>query len=243
MTKATVILPTTGNSTVTDAIKSVLKQTHKNTELCVVIDGMIYSDDFYDVLADENVYDNPKYYEKCKVIKLQDNVGKGFYGHRVFASFPHLVNSDYVLFLDQDCWYDPDHVEKMIETIESKNLDWCYSLRKIVNNSGDYICNDDSESLGKWNPVMQYNHIDTNCYCLKTSVAIKICHVWHGGWGADRVFYSAMNQYFPNYDCTGEYSVNYRLGGNEGSVSADFFTTWNKKVHEIYNGKYPWSAK
>lgn len=243
MKKVTVILPTTGDPTVADAIKSVLNQSYENTELYVVVDGPEYQDDYFDVLYDHNLNEHPKYFQNCLVTFLVENVGKGYYGHRVFASFPHLVNSDYVLFLDQDCWYDENHVETMINTIESNNLDWCYSLRKIVNNAGEFVCNDECESLGKWNPVMQYNHVDTNCFCIKTEVAIKICQVWHGKWAADRVFYNAMNQHFPNYDCTGKYTVNYRLGGNEGSVTGEFFKEWNKKTFEMYNGEYPWEKK
>ena len=32
-----------------------------------------------------------------------------------------------------------------------------------------------------------------------------------------------MEQYFPQYDCTGEYTLNDRLEGNVGSVSPEFF--------------------
>ena len=112
-------------------------------------------------------------------------------------------------------------------------------IRNIVDKSGKYLCKDNCESLGKWNPFANYKHIDTNCYALKTEVAIKICHAFHGGWGQDRVFYRAIEQYFPQYDCTGEYTLNYRLEGNVGSVSPEFFKFGNEQVKQKFND-FPW---
>jgi len=176
--------------------------------------------------------------EKCF---LPINVGaNGFYGHRVYAAFTHLINTDYVLYLDQDCWFEPDHVEQCIEIMKEKDLDWSYSLRKICDKEGNYICNDDCESLGKWQTYHGVNHIDTNCYCIKTSVAIKLAQVWHGGWGQDRVFLSVLAQHFPKFDCTGKYTVNYRVDGNPGSVNAEFFLKGNEIMKQKYNGEFPW---
>ena len=96
---------------------------------------------------------------------LKENVGRdGFYGHRICAAFSHLVNSDYVLYLDQDNWFDPDHVAASIETIERTGSDWTYSPRKICSRSGAYLFNDDCESLGKWmawtnTATYRYQHV------------------------------------------------------------------------------------
>lgn len=71
-------------------------------------------------------------------------------------------------------------------------------------------------------------------------MAVKLASVWHGGWGQDRVFYSALLQHFNNYACTGEYTVNYRVDGNAGSVNAEFFQNGNQIMNERYNGVFPW---
>jgi hypothetical protein len=109
---------------------------------------------------------------------------------------------------------------------------------------GEYLCKDDCESLGKW-PVFSgdYNHIDTNCYCLKTEVAVKLAQVWHGGWGQDRVWYNVLSQHFPKYDCSGQYTVNYRVAGNSGSVKPEFFNYGNKVMYDKYNGELPWRKR
>ena len=231
---ATVIIPTTGSPELADAVGSVLNQTYE-TKCYVVSDGApahsktrIITDNF---LERKNL-------ERCF---LPINVGaNGFYGHRVYAAFTHLINTDYVLYLDQDCWLEPDHVEKCIKTIEDNGLDWSYSLRKVCDKDGNYICDDNCESLGKWKTYHGVNHIDTNCYCIKTSVAIKLAQVWHGGWGQDRVFLSVMAQNFPKFDCTGYYTVNYRVDGNPGSVNAEFFHNGNEVMKQKYNGVFPW---
>jgi hypothetical protein len=234
--KATVIIPTTGSSEVRKAIESVLTQTEK-TEVYLVCDGQKYSGKVHVIAAD---YAGQKNFH---VSYLPINVGaNGFYGHRIYAAFTHLINTEYVLYLDQDNWFDNEHVRSCINTIESKNLDWCYSLRNIYKDN-TFICQDNCESLGKWQTYHGVNHIDTNSYCIKSEIAIKLASAWHGGWGQDRVFLSAIAQHFPKWDCTNRYTTNYRVGGNEGSVTKEFFLNGNEVMKQKYNGEFPWQQK
>ena len=235
---ATVIIPTTGAPELRKAVESVLKQTHKDTTCYVVIDGEQNYGKVTNALR--HIWSHPQ----LKVASLPINVSaNGFYGHRVYASFSHLVNTKYILYLDQDNWFDEDHIETCIKTIESKNLHWCYSLRKIYNGE-EFICNDDCESLGKYESYQPgVYHCDTNSYCVLTDAAASISAAWHGGWGQDRIFYGVLQRNVPNFDCTGKYTVNYRLGGNEGSVRKEFFLNGNKIMNEKYNGVFPWQQK
>jgi len=235
---ATVIIPITGNPVCRNAIESALNQTYPTT-VYVVIDGQEFKGPSSVIVSD---YLGSK---NLKVCYLPINVGaNGFYGHRVYAAFSHLIDTEYVLYLDQDVSLKPNHVKSCIDTIKEKDLDWSYSLREIYDKDGNYSCRDDCESLGKW-PVFSgnYNHIDTNCYCIKTSVATKIASAWHGGWGQDRVFFQAMAQHFPKFDCTGEYTVKYQVDGNEGSVKKEFFEYGNNIMTNKYNGEFPWRKK
>jgi glycosyltransferase involved in cell wall biosynthesis len=234
---ATVIIPTTGASECRNAIESVLNQTY-NTKCYVVIDGQENFDAAVEIL-------NPhKRNSKLDICFLPQNVGKnGFYGHRVYASFTHLINTDFVLYLDQDNWFEKNHVETCIRKIVENKLQWCYSLRKICDKDGKYLCNDDCESLGKWQSYHGVNHVDTNSYCIPTQIAVRLASAWHGGWGQDRVFLSAIAQHFQTFDCTGEYTVNYRVNGNPNSVNREFFENGNKVMNEKYNGEFPWRKK
>jgi len=233
---ATVIIPTTGSPDLLQAVNSVLNQSYP-TNCYVVIDGKDNVVKTIELLGD--LVNN----DRLHTAILPINVGaNGFYGHRVYAAFTHLVNSDYVLYLDQDNWFKPTHIESCIKTIQDKKLDWCYSLRDIYEDD-NFICHDDCESLGKWKTYHGVNHVDTNSYCLKTEIAIKLASAWHGGWGQDRVFLATVSQYFPNYDCTNEYTVNYRVAGNAGSVTKEFFINGNNIMNDKYNGDFPWRKK
>jgi glycosyltransferase involved in cell wall biosynthesis len=231
---ATVIIPTTGAPELKKAVDSALKQTYPTT-VYVVADGP---------KAHSAVRMAIGYHDNLYICNLPINVGaNGFYGHRVYAAFSHLVNTKYVLYLDQDNWFEPDHVEKCVNTIEKNNLHWCYSLRNIY--EGDnFICRDDCESLGKYESYQPgVFHCDTNSYCILTGVAAAVSSAWHGGWGQDRVFYDVMQRNFPKFECTKEYTVNYRVGGNEGSVRKEFFLNGNKIMNDKYNGVFPWQNK
>lgn len=238
---AVVILPTTGSPVVKKAIESVLEQTYP-TKCYIVCDGHENMDKTLNVVEDYT--DNTLMRFCC----IPDNVGaNGYYGHRIYAAFSHLVNEDYVLFLDQDCWFDKDHVQTCVDIIKAEELDWSYSLRKIYDKDGNYICEDNCESLGKWqawtsNGGKPIHHIDTNTYCVKKEVLVRVASIWYGGWGQDRVFFAALSRYFHNFDCTKKHTVNYRLAGNLGSVTKEFFERGNKVMLDSYNGYLPWQT-
>ena len=235
MKSAVVIIPTTGSKTLAKTIQSLAEQSYTNLTALVVIDGKEHR------AAVEKIIVRHLSNLDLQVVCLSDNVGaNGFYGHRVYAGFSHLVNKDYVFFLDQDCWYDQNHVSSMITRLENTGSDWVYSLRTITDKEGNHLCLDDCESLGKWEAWTKCFHIDTNCYCLKREIAVAIAGAWHGGWGQDRVVFQTLKQYFPKFECTGDYTVNYRLDGNPGSVTKEFFEHGNSLMAQQYNGEFPW---
>ena len=166
--------------------------------------------------------------------------GGGYNGHRIYSSFPHLVDTGYLSFLDEDNWYENDHIEKCIKTIENNNLEWCYSLRNIYED-GKFICQDNCESLGKLTPLFNYNLVDTSCYFLKTKVAINSSYLYNSSLREqDRDFYKLLRQLFPNFDCTGHYTMNYSVGETRSSVVKEFFLENNKLTYAMYRGNYPW---
>jgi hypothetical protein len=143
--------------------------------------------------------------------------------------------------LDEDNWFEPCHIEKLVKKIEEGN-DWAYSLRKIYDKDGKYICDDNCESLGKW-PVYFNDsvfHIDTSCFAVRRDIAVRVGHSWYGQWGADRQFFSAISKAFPKFDCTNAHTACYRLDGNPNSVNKDFFDQGNEVNEKKYHGQFPW---
>ena len=225
-----VITPTTGKDTVKQAIMSVSKQTIP-TEHLLVFDGK------------EAEKSTSEWYllDNTQTITLPENVGgNGWYGHRVYAAMPLMVNADYILFLDEDNWFEPNHVETMINKIKSKDLMWAYSLRKIINERDEYVFDDDCEALGRYPAFYDHllNFVDTNCYCFKRDYLVNVAHHFYGQWGADRQFYKAAAAALPAFGCTGEATVNYRAPerllemfrqGNEAMKKAYEDLPWRKK--------------
>lgn len=232
-----VITPTTGAPELKDAVESVVNQTIDVDHL-IIVDGEQFSEQTNKALEKT---------DRAKILRLDipfNTGGGGFYGHRIMAAFGHLINHDYVLFLDQDNWFEPNHVETLVNKITKLNYDWVYSLRKVYDKDKNYITDDNCESLGRWPVWVKPDAflIDSSSYCFKTEFFRKVCHIWDYGWGADRRFYTIIKDQLQhkNYSTTGLHTLCYRLGGNEGSVNAEFFEQGNKITHETFNGKYPW---
>lgn len=230
--KVAVVTPTIGNDKLIDCISSVNRQTHQDLTHYIFIDGLQYFPKVENMLLPAN---------NIKTVTLEENVGKGWYGHRVFAACSFLVNADIICYLDEDNWFEPCHVEKLVRKIEQGN-DWAYSLRKIYDKDGNYLCDDNCESLGKW-PVYfndETFHIDTSCFAVRREVAVRIGHAWYGQWGADRQFFHNLKSNFSKFDCTNAHTMCYRLDGNPNSVTQEFFDKGNEMNQHKYNGNFPW---
>ena len=149
-----------------------------------------------------------------------------------------------MFFLDEDNWYEPDHVATLVETIEKNNLDWAHSLRKIYTPDKQYITDDNCESLGRWPIYFTHDNprylVDTSSFAFTRKFIQKTCHLWHSGaWGEDRRYFYAITEQ-SKWGTNGKHTLCYRVDNNPQSVSGDFFTEGNKKQLEHYKGELPW---
>jgi glycosyltransferase involved in cell wall biosynthesis len=233
-----VITPTIGNSALSKAMESVANQTYKNLTHLIVIDGR-------------------EYFEKAlKSTPLHDNVvittapfntgGNGYYGHRIYAAYSHLVNHDYVAFLDEDNWFDPNHIETLVNTLETKDYDWVHSLRKVYVEN-DYLADDCCESIGKYpiwfsQPDNPQHLVDTSSYLFKRDFLTKVAHNIHYGWGGDRVLLNSI-MHMSNFETSGLHTLNYKLPDMNKAYGGDFmfFAKGNAAIKQQYGGKYPWT--
>ena len=232
--KIAVVTPTIASEHLTKCIDSVDKQTYEDIVHYIFIDGCQYEPKAREILVGSS---------KTRMIELEENVGKGWYGHRVYAACSFLVNADVICYLDEDNFFEPNHIETVVKKLQEGN-DWVYSLRNIHDKEGKFLCEDNCESLGKW-PVYfnpEVHHIDTSCFAVRRDVAVRIGHAWYGQWGADRQFFGALKNHFPKYSCTNQYTTNYRLDGNENSVNEEFFIEGNKINSKKYQGNFPWKS-
>jgi glycosyltransferase involved in cell wall biosynthesis len=208
-----VVTSTQGRSTITKAIQSVKDQTRKATHY-VFIHGSEYSDKTIPHLADDTV-----------AVHLPRANGGGGYGMApVFALAPFAITEDIIFYLDDDNWYEPDHIESLVEMIEKHDLGWAYSLRKIVDNEGNFICEDNCESLGCIPNSHQQYLVDNSCYAVRTDVARRHSHAWYVPIVSDRSFQSELMRAKIRCGTTGKHSVNYRLSqdGTGGMTKEKF---------------------
>jgi hypothetical protein len=243
---AVVITPTTGLPFLAKAMEST------NTQPCehwIVIDGAEHAQKVADILKAGD-------YVNKKIILLPENTGKPhqhwsrkdgvkFFGNRIYAGISNLVNAEHVLFLDEDNWFEPNHIVTMLQMLNSsgREHEWVYSLRKCVNQQGEFICNDDCDSLGIFASWKNINLVDMNCYCFKTEFLMKINSTLQTDYYwtdrlLSRVAVSTSKDYY-SYGCTGLYTVNYRVRPD----AEIFFKQGNEFMNKLYNGNFPWRAK
>jgi glycosyltransferase involved in cell wall biosynthesis len=237
--KVTVITPTTASDQLKDALKSIEKQTYQNIQHLVVVDGF----DKYGVRATQLMDGSTR----SIAFSLPHNTGYDQYnGHRIYGAMSYIAEGEYLCFLDQDNWYEYNHIESLIETIKTGNK-WAYSLRKIVSQEGEYICNDDCESLGRWKSVLNDNFIDVNCFMIPKMAAIAFSPYWYRRARhpqeqpeVDRILSAFMMQNFKEFNTNGMYTVNYRVASRKDSVQKEIFLQGNQMMNHKMNGEYPW---
>ena len=177
MTRTLVVTPTVGTSELRRCVESVQAQTMEDVEHVIVIDGPQYLDRVQGILSEILPPRKP-----IHTMVLPFNVGAGGWcGHRVYASIPYLLDSEFVAYLDEDNWYDPDHLECLHQKLSQHKTDWAFSLRKIFNKSGEFVTNDNCESLGTFSYTLYGGGdflVDTSCYLFKIDVARVVAPHW-----------------------------------------------------------------
>ena len=241
--KVVIITPTIGDYRLDRCIQSVQNQTYQNIEHVIVIDGPQFGDKVNKIV---NKYKNKN---ELTVYQLAKNTGRNRWnGHRIYGSFPYLCDSDYICYLDEDNWFDNNHIKSLINLIYIGKFDWGFTLRKIVSKTGEFICNDNCESLGNLNHIFhnEKEHlIDTSCYMLKRDISIRLAYCWNSKFRqpnkmeADRLLYHELNKMYPNYNCTQQYTLNYSVDNKEYSINGNYFLHGNNFTKDKY-GCIPW---
>lgn len=218
-----VVTATTGRDTLAKTIESVRQQTVSCTHY-VFVDGVEWPE--FVRTQDQDV-------KWCRLpVKTG---GNGIMNGGVLAASPFLVAEPMIAWLDDDNWFEPDHIEKLLKAKGQKP--YAYTLRKLVNVDGSFFDYDDCESLGPWTKF-----IDANCYLIDRSIAMQTSFLWMQTTGTlnvgDRHLYQALEQNKVEFGATGEYTLNYRL--NEKRDLRSFFFENNIKVRAQFPDALPW---
>lgn len=216
-----VVIPTTGSSFLRQAVEST------GTDC----DVMLMTDSRDGYLRTFSLWKDCRWGSRVRIAQLPYQVGGGpWRGHRLYAASPHLVVHDRMLFLDEDNWYEPEHVRTMSDALDVSSV--AYSYRSIHDRlTGEFICHDACESLGPFERGIGGRRlVDTSCWGFRTEWLIQHGHYWHRPDDADAQFtefVARLNRatMTSNY----RYSVCYRLSANSGAPDADFFLRGNAR--------------
>jgi hypothetical protein len=217
----TVIIPSTGTPDLARAVESVRRQTVPCAFL-VVCDGPEHKDRVLDICPE--------------AVVLPWNIGGGLpgtrlLGHPMYAAMPFLCKTEYVAFLDEDNWYDSDHIERLLCACDEEKRPWAFSLRKIWVD-GAFYCVDLCESLGNLRKCFDRDEhlVDTSCFLVRRDVAMTIGSSWMHP-HADRPVTAYLMQAFPNPGCSLRATMNYAFQRkNDRGQKPEYFLIGNNLV-------------
>jgi glycosyltransferase involved in cell wall biosynthesis len=235
-----VVTSTIGRPTLRQTVESVKAQT-RQCEHYVFIHGQQYA---------PQAWSNLPRYNHTKVVQLPHNgnrpnsEGMGYGMAPVYAMAGFVVAEDVVMYLDDDNWYEPDHVESLVSMIEEKHLDFAYSLRNICADDGSFICRDDCESLGYFPNAMTHHFCDNSVMAVRTKWAKRCGHAWYRRTVSDRSFFRALTDLDLRIGCSGLYTCNYRISKDSiNAYSAENFKTNNAAMQSRFPQGFPWRQR
>ena len=246
--RVSIITPTIGNSFLKECIESVRSQTYTDVEHIVCVDGGERLGKTQEIIDECKFGSNPN--EHLLVLPYPTGINR-YNGHRVYGACTYIADGDYHIWLDDDNSLEADHVESLVRLVYSKDLDWAFSLRKIIDKDSNFLCEDNCESLGLWPSVLGEKDyfVDVNCYFVRKQLAVQMSPVWYrkfrepGQMEIDRAIAHVLMNNKLKFDCTRDYTVKYRVGNTGLSVQKEFFENGNAKMLEIYKGELPWKIK
>lgn len=232
-----VITSTIGRPELRQCIESVKNQTLP-TEHFVFVNGKKYHDSARSVLND---------YPCVHAIYLPHETGDYGMGPTmagVFAAAPFLISSDWLFFLDDDNFFDKNHVVSLIKLAEDNDLKWAFSLRRYVDKLGTPICNDDWCSLGYWSMTGGAMLVDNSCYMVNKRLAETKGLAWTAvPFFSDRAFLMALKNTNTRSGCTGLSTVNYRIGTGTADPDPELYLKNAEKIKTTLKNVFPWRCK
>ncbi len=243
----TIITPTIGSPYLKTLLESINHQ-HKLNDLFFINHFIVIDNSPINQLKTNSILNSvsEKSGVKRYIFQIPFSSGENDYkGHKIYSAIPQFVNDEYTIFLDDDNFLEKNHIYNFVNILLKKKYDWLYSLRNIVNSKNEFICNDFCESLGYLHHVFYQNNtflIDTNCYCIKTSILKKICHIWnrkahYNNEDPDRIFGNLLMNEYVNYICTQEHTLSYRVREDNSGVNKNLFLQGNKIMVEKFGNE------
>ncbi|WP_370692246.1 glycosyltransferase [Moraxella sp. ZY210820] len=183
--------------------------------------------------------DGKQYFDKIQALEekypdviftyLPMNTGaNGWTNSYINTIAPFLIKEDIICYLDDDNWYQPEHTQVIANAFTQYEIDVAYTLRCFMTEQGEYICDDNSESLGfyhfeEFGCEITFNNyhrriglkvhrgflVDTNCLAMTIQTARELAHYWTYSQQNDAYVWQQCLQQKKSIMATAQYTVNY----------------------------------
>lgn len=232
-----VITPCTGTPELERCIRSVARQSVPCMHL-IVADGSQCHKAVCTVVSKLRaqgvlVHDNHR------LIQLPYNTGaNGMNGHRIYAAMPWLLECDWVALLDEDNFYDSDHIEGLLDAAREQGTQWAHSLRKVCADSGQVLVEDKCESLGLLHQCWDRGEhfCDTSTLLMRRQLACALSPLWDCPVVADRRVSAELVRCHKGAT-SARHSLNYTIGsGHSSAVTEAFFRNGNAAIGRSWDG-------
>lgn len=171
--KVSIVLPVyNAEDYLSRCLDSILNQQYDNIEIIAIDDGS--KDHSWEIL---NRYKN-KYTDKMVIVK-QDNIGVSKTRNKAI----NMATGDYLLFIDNDDFYDNDYINRFVLEIEAGDYDVVIGGYKRPNDSGKIIESVTLEDLefskykivAAWAKIYRLSYIKNNeIYFLDSNIGEDI---------------------------------------------------------------------
>lgn len=238
--RVAVITATIGHPMLHRAVESVMRQTYRHIEHWIVVDGVEFEASVRESLARAPESDSAG---RSLLVLARRTGHSGWCSHRIYAAMPFLVDADFVCYLDQDNWYEEDHVQSLVQALVQQGSPAAYSLRNIYDRSGHFICRDDCQSLGHLSACHDapgQHHVDSSCWIFRREAAVHNARHWMTPLVGDRLLAREMLRSYPDLPCTRRHTLNYTAGSRRESAPVEYFIRGNATVRRQYPGGLPW---
>ena len=163
--KFTIITPTYNRpDELARAVESVLGQTYQDFQMVIINDSPDY-----DYTSFEN-----KYISNDKIIYIKNNKNSGVnFSRNTALEKAKDLESDYVIFLDDDDWLYGDALENINNILEKESYNWLITNRTAGNTNLTKVKTKKEKYNYFWDMLMLRNIYGDATHTIKTSEAVK----------------------------------------------------------------------
>jgi len=165
-----IITPTTGEPSLVKLMESINAQ-GVDFEHIVLWDDKMWGDDngWKGAMIPLDIEHDYRWEDSHYNIRIPGKMVQGVAAGSALRSVGLMAaKGKYVTFADSDVWYEPNHLQNLVDLIEMNDASWAFCRRKIWDSNGKCIGIDNFESVGQSSQKrVPYVLVDNNTMMFK----------------------------------------------------------------------------